>query len=271
MCGTLKNLRFLKAYNDYKKLRYGHVESAFTLIEIIIVISLIAFVYAIAMPNLGMMGANEVAVKLGRLNSDIRSAYDLAVLSGKSYRMVFELKSGDYWLEETETPDVKLGDEKTPGDPTEDEILEKKSMFDETFEEYEELAGEEVTNPESDKKIAPESPVLLAKEKLQGPEWTKVDSLEWKKRSLGDGLIIKDMQAEHHQRKVSLEVDGESARGFIYFLPNGYVEDAYLHIYYTDNDGGINEDKEPYTIKTSPWEGVGTIIDGYEEIDLSSD
>jgi len=246
-------------------------QSAFTLIEIIIVISLIAFVYSIAMPNFGAVSASEVATKLGRLNADIRSAYDLSVLSGRPYRLVFELKSGKYWLEETNSLDAKLGDAKIDKDPSEDEIRREKEAFDERFREFEDLAGETVTDPKTDTDIIPVSPVVLAKERLRGPQWARVESLEWKARSLGDGLIIKDMQAEHHQRKISLDSDGEDARGFVYFLPTGYVEKAYWHIYYTKGDREIDGDREPYTIETSPWEGVGSIVSGYVEVSVSGE
>jgi hypothetical protein len=94
--------------------------------------------------------------------------------------------------------------------------------------------------------------------------------LEWSHRTFADGLIIKDMQAEHHQKKVSVEELGEDARGFVYFLPSGYVEHAYWHIYYAKGDYEIDDSKEPYTIETHSWEGVSTIESGYVEIDLEN-
>lgn len=245
--------------------------SGFTLIEIIIVLSLMGFVFTIAMPAIFGPSANEIAGKLGRLTADIRAAYDEAVLKRKYFRLVFNLASGDYWLEMTESTNVKFGDDRFEVDPTEDQEKEVKAEFESQFLEYEDLAGETIHDPDSDKQIKPESPVLNAKDSLAPPVWDVVSSLEWKRRSLGDALIIRDMQAEHHKRKVSIEEDGEKARAFIYFFPNGYVENAYIHVYYRKGDIGFDEEKEPYTIKTLPWEGVATIVDGLVEIDLTKE
>jgi prepilin-type N-terminal cleavage/methylation domain-containing protein len=256
----------------WRKLESGSaLERGFTLIEIVIVISLVAFVYSIAMPNLGLTSDSEIATTLGRVNSDFRAAYDLAVLSGKNYRFVFHLRSGDYWLESTDSPDVKLGSEKKESDPTEDEEKAKEQEFNSRFEEYERLLGDAVSLPDSDKKIAPSSPVLRARERLRGPQWSKVEALEWSKRSLGNGLIIKDMQAEHHIRKISVEEDGPDARAFIYVFPTGYIEKAFLHIYYAKGEGMIDDQKEPYTIRTNSWEGTSEIENGYTEVSLESD
>jgi prepilin-type N-terminal cleavage/methylation domain-containing protein len=243
-----------------------HASAGFTLIEIIIVISLIAFVYSVAMPNLGLTSSSEIATKLGRLNSDVRAAYDLSVLSGKPYRLVFQLRSGDYWLESTDALDVKLGDDKVETDPSEEEVKNKEEEFESKFQEYVNMLGDAVTDPNSSHKVPQSSPVIQAKDILRGPVWAKVETLEWQTRSLGEGLIIKDMQAEHHRRKISLEEDGPEARAFIFFFPTGYVERAVIHIYYTRDEGVIDEEKEPYTFQTKPWEGVSVIDNGYTEV-----
>lgn len=247
---------------------HSSVKGGFTLIELIIVISLVAFIYSVAMPNLGLTSSSEIAGKLSRLNADVRAAFDLAVLSGKPYRLVFHLQSGDYWLESTDARQLKLGDEKVEGDLSEEQVKAKEEEFESKFEDYANMLGEPTSDPNSTTKIPQISPVIQAKEQLRGPVWTKVDTLEWQKRSLGSGLIIKDMQAEHHVRKVSLEEDGPEARAFIHFFPTGYVEMAYMHIYYSNGDGGVDEEQEPYTFETKPWEGVATISSGYTEVAL---
>src|ERR1044072_2515869 len=93
----------------------------FSLIEVIVVIALIAFVYTVALPQINQRTGAETATKLNELAGDVRSAYDLSVLTGKTYRMVFMLNSGDYWLEEADRPDVYLGMDKIDRDPTEAE------------------------------------------------------------------------------------------------------------------------------------------------------
>ncbi len=246
-------------------------QSAFTLLELIIVISIIAMVYTIALPQLNLATGTEITTKMGQLTSDVRTAFDRAVLSGKTHRLVFELLSGNYWLEETEQRDVTMGGDLLDHDPTEREIEELKAQFEERFKQYEEAAGREVLDPVSEKYIKPASPLLAAKDKLMPPDWTKVSDLEWRSRALGSYLIIQDFQAEHHREKQTFEALGKEAVGMIYFFPSGYVEKAVIHIAMREGNSGIN-DKEPgYTFETEPFEGVATVNKGYQEVDVRDD
>ena len=91
--------------NSFSIYKVRATESGFSLIEIILVIAVMGSVFAMIIPNLGVIGTSEAAGKLSTLSGDIRSAYDLAVLNKKPYRMVFQFHSGDYWLESTDRQD----------------------------------------------------------------------------------------------------------------------------------------------------------------------
>lgn len=242
--------------------------SAFTVLEVIIVIGIVAFIYVVALPNFNLKSGTEVANKVGRLSEDIKSAYDYSVLTRKPLRMVFHLASGDYWVESTDATHVKLGAEKVLLDPVPEEERRSQEEFDETFQEYVELAGEELVDEKTNEPIPIVTPVLQAKDKLRGPNWYRLDSLEWKKRNLGEFLIIKNFQAEHHERVISLEDHGEEAIAMLYFLPVGYVEHAMMHIYFRDGEGRPDENEVPYTLETNSYLGVLDVRAGFEEIDL---
>ncbi len=244
--------------------------AAFTLIELIIVIALIASAYTVLMPNFSSQSATEVLSRLDRLSGDVRSAFDLAVLNRKTYRMVFEIHSGLYWLEETEQEDFFLAATKEgEGDPSPKRAKELQDEFDAQFEKYTQLAGETVKDPDSDKEIPPISPILKAKSKLKQAVWKKVESIEWGSRQLTPLLVIKDMQAEHHPVPVTFEgTAAEEGYGHIYFFPSGYVERAYLHIYYMTGNQ-IDESKAPWTLVTHPYRGEATMESGLEKVDFS--
>ncbi len=240
----------------------------FTLIEIILVLAIIVFVYSVAIPQFNLKTGSEAATKIGRLQGDIRNAYDLAVLSGKSYRLVFMLLSGDYWIEEANRRDVYIGDEKMGRDPTAAEEQEQLDIFEEKFKDYEALAGETFVDPVTDEPILPTSPVIEAKDSLKPVQWSRVTDIEWKDRTLGPFLIIQDVQAEHHGEKQTFEELGVEARAFIYVFSYGYVEKAVIHVAYRWGDTGIDTDKAPYTIVTEPFSGTAEMLPGYEEVDV---
>jgi prepilin-type N-terminal cleavage/methylation domain-containing protein len=247
------------------------MKDGFSLIEVIIVVALIAFVYSVAIPQLGQVTGSEVASKINQLASDVRNAYDLSVLTKKTYRLTFNLATGDYRLEESDREDIYLGNEKLDRDPTETEEKDAVVAFDMKFKDYEDLAGQVVVDQENDKEIPPTSPVIEAKGKLKPATWTPVENMEWAARTLGPNLMIKDMQSEHHGHKQDFTELGREARGMIYFFPNGYVQRAVIHIAYAKDEMTPDDSKEPYTITTNPYEGTAETANGYVEIDVHRD
>ena len=246
-------------------------EAGFTLLEILAVIGLFVFIYSVALPQLNLRTGSETATKLGRLAGDIRDAYDTSVLSGQTYRLVIEFNSGDYWLEVANRKDVYLGDKKLRRDPTAEEEEEERLQFKEKFKRYKDQAGPPTVDPDTREEIPPATPVLTAEDSLEPPKWTKVTSAEWSKRTLGPFLLVKDMQAEHHEEKQVLADIGEKARGFLHFFPRGYVERAVIHIAFKKSDMEIDDTKGSYSIVTDPVAGSAEVVAGSEEVDVNAD
>ncbi|MGE0172166.1 MAG: prepilin-type N-terminal cleavage/methylation domain-containing protein [Oligoflexales bacterium] len=243
-------------------------QSGFSLLEIIIVISLIAIVYSVALPNLGVQATTEASTKLAMVASDIRGAFDMAVLNRKPFRLVFMMTTGEYWLETTDRTDFYLGDEGLDRDLTETEEKESIEYFDEEFERYVELAGSEIADSDNDRVIAPTSPLLAARDRLKPVKWTMVETSEWYKRSIGPTFLFQDMQAEHHKSKQTFDVLGEEGRAILYFFPNGYVERAFMHVGVRKNEMEVDDTQPPYTITTNPFTGTANVVSGYEDVNL---
>lgn len=245
-----------------------NLQSGVTMIEILVVIGLIAFIYSIAVPQFSMRSGTEVATKTQRLADDIRSAFDMAVLNNKTYRIVFQLASGKYHLESTDGA-VLLDAPKGGHDPTEEEMKTKLDDFKAQTKEYESMAGDPVKD-EDGKDIAGSnsSPILRNRKNAAPAEWTKVENLEWTDRSLGDFLLISEMQAEHHAEKQVMSDLGPNGRAFLYFYPLGYVEKAYIRIAYKSDDMVVDETQKPYTIITKPFVGAATVESGATEVNV---
>ena len=109
----------------FRKYIKENLEAGFSLIEIILVIAIMGMIYAVALPNLGIISQTESAQKISDLNGDIRAAFDMAVLNGKPYRLAFHFPSGDYWLETTDREHFFLGDAKLERDLSPEEVEEE--------------------------------------------------------------------------------------------------------------------------------------------------
>ena|GEM_PF-751560 len=268
---SIKGSSSLEFFPGQEDERRSRMDAGFSLIEMIVVITLAVAIFAVAAPNFSISEQTEAAQKLGGLAGDIRAAYDTTVLTRKPHRLVFSFGSGDYWLENTERQEFYLGDEKLDRDPTPDEIQDKKAKFDEEFEQYKILAGKEVEDSEAEKVIQPTSPLLAAKDKLAPVDWKMVEDSEWKVRRLGPQFNIRSMQAEHHGRLQTLEELGKEGFAYLYFFPQGYVERAVIHIAPTDSEDKSKYDDRTYTVTTSPYEGLAEVSAGFREVDLTRD
>lgn len=263
------------ATNRFDPSTYGRVsvfmrgaQAGVTMIELMVVIGLIAFIYSIAIPQFSLRTGTEAATKVQRLADDIRSAFDMAVLNNKTYRIVFHLASGAYVLEESEGA-VLLEEAKNGHDPTEEDVKALMDEFDAKTKEYESMAGDKVKDSDG-KEIAESnfSPIIRNRSRAAPPRWTKVENLEWTDRSLGDFLLISEMQAEHHGTKQVMTELGPQGRAYLYFYPQGYVEKAYIRIAFKADDMVVDETKQPYTIVTKPFVGSADVNAGAIEVDV---
>lgn len=245
--------------------------AGFTLIEIILVIALMAVVFILVVPNFNIVPSSEATSKINGLAGDIRAAYDMAVLHRKPYRLVFEFKTADYWLESTERLDFQLGDNRLSRDPSPQEIKDSLAQFEEDFKEYVTLAGKDVEDSETETTIKPTSPLIAARSKLRPVEWRATEDAEWTKRSLGPHFLLRSLQAEHHKNLQTYEELQTDGYAYLYFFPEGYVEKAVIYIAPADEEDKARWDQLTYTVVTRAWEGLAEVESGYREVDITRD
>jgi general secretion pathway protein H len=242
----------------------------FTIIELIMVIALIGLLFVMAAPNLSILSSTEAAQKIGTLAADIRGAYDMAVLHRRPHRLVFQLATGQYWLETTDQQNFRLAANAQGYDLSSEQVKEEQALFDEKFEEYKEKAGREVQLPDKDEVITPTSPLINAQSKLRPSKWRRIEDSEWGRRSIGPQFSIGGIQAEHHDSLISFTEVDEDSVAHIYFFPQGYVERAVIYVTPAGMDMESALDKA-YTIVTRPFEGVADVSSGYQEVDIFDD
>jgi type II secretory pathway pseudopilin PulG len=243
-------------------------ESGVTMIELMVIVGLIAFIYSVAVPQFNMRSGTETATRTQRLADDIRSAFDMAVLTNRPHRIVFEMGSGRYHLESTSSQAL-IDSDPLGHDLTDEEEKTKIEEFENETKDLTSLAGDPIKD-EDGKEIPGSnlSPILRNRKKAEPLKWEVVENLEWTNRSLGNFLLISEMQAEHHAEKQVLADLGPKARGFLYFYPQGYVERAYIRVAIKKDDMVPDETQLPYTIVTKPFLGTASVQAGIIEYDV---
>jgi len=242
-------------------------EAGMTMIEIAVVIALIAFLYTIAVPQFSLRTGTEAATKVQRVADDVRAAFDLAVLNNRPYRLSFVFSTGEYWLEQADMAVPTLGS--GGKDPSPEEEKAKSDEFDAQTKEMESIAGDPVKDDDGKVIIGSnESPILKNRRAAKGPQWSRVENLEWQDRTVGPYLMVSEMQAEHHDQKQMLADVGENGRAFLYFFPAGYVEKAFITMAFKKDTMLVDDSQKPYTIVTHPFVGTAEVISGTAEIDV---
>ena len=87
-----------------RRLRYFTSETGFTLIEVMLVLTLIVILSSVAMPSLrGFAGSTRLKSSGSAIRDMLHFARDMAVTEGTAYLVVFDLDQNRYWLASSET------------------------------------------------------------------------------------------------------------------------------------------------------------------------
>lgn len=79
-------------------------ESGFTLIEVVLVLTIIVILSSVAMPSLrGFAGSTRLKSSASAIRDMLHFARDMAVTEGTAYLVVFDLDQNRYWLASSET------------------------------------------------------------------------------------------------------------------------------------------------------------------------
>lgn len=71
----------------------------FTLIELMIVIALIALIAVLALPSISSYFQVSLSTASRQIATTIKEAYNASMVTGKVYRLVYDLKTAEYWVE----------------------------------------------------------------------------------------------------------------------------------------------------------------------------
>ncbi len=210
-----------------KKTHLKKTEQGMSLVEVLIVLALVGSLYFMVKPDLRTLKSKTKSV-LNQLKSDIKASANIAILSGKTHRIVFDLKTNDYWLEVTDFKSFHLDQFKEKVEYKKLTTKERKENLKEELKKYEDLAGEEVSNDKG-KKLPLPSVVVSQMKKREVIQWRKTD--DWSKRSL-DHLALVDIKTERLAEPVETKQikEGGPSQVTLLLLPSGFIEQALIHM-----------------------------------------
>ena len=90
--------------NPTRRLKHYNLETGFTLIEVMLVLTLIVILSSVTMPSLrGFAGSTRLKSSASAIRDMLHFARDIAITEGTTYLVVFDLDQNRYWLASSET------------------------------------------------------------------------------------------------------------------------------------------------------------------------
>ncbi|MEY3901977.1 MAG: hypothetical protein RL189_1283 [Pseudomonadota bacterium] len=247
----------------------GRNQSGFTLLEIILVMAIMGSIASVILPNIGLTLTSRMSMSLREIAGTLRSAYDNAILSGRLNRVVFSLRSGEYWVEEAPVnfsgrPSAQNFDKSAAQQRQDDFKLRLVEDLDKLFTDSRRAGG-----GNSERAYSVRSILAVQRHVLKEKKWTEVEDAILTRRRLPDGLVFWSIATEGMPRALSQSDLREGETAFVYFFPWGEAIRTQIQIATQAQEGGGIDDKAPKnTLALDPLSGQSSILDGLQEADF---
>jgi prepilin-type N-terminal cleavage/methylation domain-containing protein len=256
-------------------------EQGFTLIEIILVLALIGAVAGVIIPNLTLSIDSQMSSSLRSLTGQIRSAYDDAIFTGRLHRMVFDMKTGEYWVEQ-----APLGFEGRPPlieSGTETDALLKRDKRNDLIKLLDAKAKngsdrQMLTSTSTNTKYYSLRSIPVVQRKILRPiDWIEIDDSVIYRQKLPDRIIFAHISSMISYKTFNyVDIFSSNEKGFkafsyIYFLPNGTATPTSIKLAMRQdsNKGAIDDEGLKYTINLNTLTGESRLLEGFQDANFT--
>jgi general secretion pathway protein H len=217
-------------------------QQGFTLIEVMIVLVVIAFVTVLTVAGMRSFAKTDLRSTATRMSGSIRYLFDRASTTGKVHRLVLDFEEGKYWAEVSDDPFVFAAGKET--DETRKKEAEKIAKEEEAMREAQEREARFGASQIPSRYVP--KPFIPKRAKFGAFRETIVKPIKLK-----SGVVLADIYSPRLAEPMS------SGRGYVYFFPLGMTEAAIIHL----SDG-----KETfYSLIVHPLTGRVSVKSGFVE------
>jgi general secretion pathway protein H len=222
--------------------RARRVSAGLTLIEIIVVLTLVALVTGVAIAGSNQLPSSRLRRSGTLIASAIKTAYVRATSTSRDLRLVMDIEQQRVWIEESEAPMLVR-----PKDPS--------------------AAGGAEAVTEAEKQAHEEGDRVMKGPPIPKPSFKKIvtsgvgDDDKQGTKALQRGITFRSVQTTHDDEP------RKSGRAYLYFWPGGLTERAAIQVRIGDSD----EDYQTLTLLVAPLTGRVTIKNGPVELEVPTD
>lgn len=252
--------------------------AGFTLLEIIIVLAIIGALAGVIIPNLHLTFESQMSSSLKTLTSTINETYNETLFSKRMHRMVINIKTGEYWVEEAPL-DFKGRPPLIQGDSLQTSVKEDeiKSFLNSMEEKVKNQSKRQLQNSTSENptyyslRSIPE----VQREVLVPVKWTEVETPTITKNKLNGDVIFSKffsgISSKPYDHKDMEKNSDQSEDNFcyIYFLIDGVTTPTSIQLAVQNKDGDIDEEGPKYTVYLNTLTGQSSLLEGFQDANFT--
>ena len=247
-------------------------QAGFTLLEIILVLAIFGAIVAVILPNVGLTIGSRMSMALRELAGTIRATYDNSILTGRTNRLVLNLRTSEYWVEEAPfgfsgRPSAQSSD----GSASAQRIEDNKARL---IEELDRAASQaRRSGGGTDERVYTVRSFLVAQRaSLKEAQWGEVEDSILTRRRLPGGLLFWSVATDGMTRPLTYSQLSDGDVAFVYFFPWGEALRAQIQIAsQSPETGGYDETGPQNTLALDSLSGQSSILEGLQEADFIRD
>ena len=225
------------------------------MVEVIVAVAIVALAAAVVVPAMNNLTRADLRKSASMMTAIVRQNYDMAALSGTTYRLVFSFGAKGQVIKSQSTSEALHFDDKSGAFVTAAKLEKEKYEQDRSADEAERAAAKSAnSNDDKDADAGPSAlSALFGVNKLARKAASEADLFtDGTTYHLSSSVHILDVWTDGMDRVTS---EGEV---YLYFFPTGYTQDALIHLEDSDN--------RVFTVKVQPLTGKASVIASYVEV-----
>lgn len=259
----------MKAPSIKRQSRQRSPQAGFTLLEIILVLAIFGSIASVILPNIGLTIGSRMSMALREFAGTVRATYDNSILTGRVNRLVINLRTSEYWVEEAPFGfSGRPSAQSSEGSATTQRLEDSRARL---VEELDRAASETRRSGggANERVYTVRSFLVAQRAALKESKWGEVEDAILTRRRLPSGLLFWSVVTEGMSRPLSysLLADGEVA--FVYFFPWGEALRTQIQIASQNPEtGGYDENGPKNTLALDSLSGQSSILEGLQEAEF---
>lgn len=219
-----------------------------------------------------MSTESQMSASIRNISSNIRLAYDNAVMLGRTQRLLFTLETGEAQLEQA--PVDFQGRPQSPGNSSDSLFVANKQVLLQYLDEKYKNQSKRLSpysEPDNPLEYSIRSLPVLKRETLRDKPWRPAAEDSFLKKPLAGQVVFAkfisgaDGRSYDYVAGSSQTPDADKTTATVYFFPDGTATAVSLQLAFKNQAGTIADNDAKYTLNLNTLTGQLAVLEGFQD------